>query len=501
MHFFSKKLGLKLLFLLMATAMLAACGGTQNPIGSSTATATAGPPKASADKQVYNIAYAGIADIKTLDPALATTQTSLQSIQLLYSGLVVLNDKLEIKPEMAKSWDVSSDNQTWTFHLQPGLKFSDGTAITSHDFAYSIDRALQKDLNSPASPSYLNLVQDWDKLNNGDIKTIIGDSLLTPDDNTLVIKTNTPASYFLATLTYTTSYPVEKKLVDQYGAKFTDHLNEGGCTGPFKIDTYTHGQSISFVPNPYYVGPKPQLQKINVTFIKDAETAYQNYQIGKIDAVGVPVAHLDEVQSSPEYHLVPILTTSYYGMNFLAKPFDNLKIRQAFALALDKEAIINTVYKKTWVPTNHIVPQGMPGYDSALKGVDGTTSLNGNKDKAKQLFAEGLKEANYADVNALPPIKFTYPSGSDDTDNEVAAAVKQWKDVLGVTVKPEAVDFEVLSAEQPKTVGNDSLQFFYAAWGADYPDAQDFLTLQFAKDSPNNQTNYGQNSPLMPIPR
>jgi peptide/nickel transport system substrate-binding protein/oligopeptide transport system substrate-binding protein len=487
----SKKLGLKLLFLLMAMVFVG-CGGTTAPV--TTSTTTAGPPKASADKQVYNIAYAGLADIKTLDPAMATTETSLQAIQLIYSGLVVLNDKLEIKGEMAKSWKVSSDGTTWTFTLQPGMKFSDGTPITSKDFAYSMDRALQPSLNSPAAPSYLNLILDSDKLLAGQVKTIIGDSLLTPDDNTLVIKTNAAAAYFLATLSYTTSYPVEQSLVTKYGNAFTDHLNEGGCTGPFKISSYVHGQSITYVPNPYYVGPKPQLQKINVTFIKDAETAYQNYRNGAIDAVGVPSAHLEEVQSSPEYHLVPILTTSYYGMNFLAKPFDNLKIRQAFALALNKQAIITTVYKNTWVPTNNIVPKGMPGYDPNLKGPDGTTSLTGNATMAKQLLADGMKEAGYANVAALPTIKFSYPSGSDDTDNEVAAAVKQWKDVLGVTVQPSAVDFETLSAEQPKTVGNDSLQFFYAAWGDDYPDPQDFLTLQFDKNSPNNQTNYGQNT-------
>lgn len=474
--------------LLLFTLILSACGGS-----TTTTTPTTGG-KAAANKQVFNFPEAGIADIKTFDPALVTTQTSLNAIYMVFTGLVGLNDKLDIIPQMAQSWQQSSDGMTWTFKLKSGLKFSDGTPITSHDFAYSIDRALQPALNSPASPSYLNLILDNEKLLAGKIKTIIGDSLLTPDDNTLIIKTNKAASYFLDTLTYPTAYAVEKSLVDKYGAKWTDHLTEGGGNGPFKVQAYNHGQSIVFVPNSNYYGPKPQLTKVNFLFIKDAETAYKDYQVGTIDQSAVPTAHLAAAQqNTAEYHKVPVLSIFYYGMNFLAKPFDNVKIRQAFELALNKDAIVKAIYKNVETPTNHIVPQGMPGYDANLKGPDGTTSTAGNPTMAKQLLQEGMKEAGYASISAMPAIKFSYPSGSQDTENEIATAVQQWQTVLGVSVKPAAVDFETLSASLPQTVGNASVQLFDSGWGDDYPDAQDFLTLQFAKGSPNNQTNYGQN--------
>ncbi|HLZ55873.1 MAG TPA: peptide ABC transporter substrate-binding protein [Ktedonosporobacter sp.] len=489
----NKKLRLFILpgILCMLAMLVAACGSN----GTSDTSASSTSQKASVDKQVFNLAFPGIEDIKTFDPAMATSQTSLDAINMSFTGLVQLDNNLQVQPQMASSWKQSADGLTWTFALKPGLKFSDGTPITSKDIAYSIDRALQPALNSPASPSYLNLIKDSDKLLTGKIKTIIGDSLMTPDDNTIVIVANTNASYFLATLTYQTSYVVEKSLVDKYGdIKWTDHLTEGGTAGPFKVQEYTHGQRIVFVPDPNYYGPKPQLQKVTYTFVKDAETAYKNYQVGSIDAVGVPFSHLEEAKAlTKEYHQVPILTTAYYGMNMLAKPFDNIKIRQAFALAINKDAINKAVYKGVYIPTNHIVPQGMPGYNPDLKGPDGMTSTSGNPTMAKQLLQEGMQEAGYANVAALPTISFKYPSGSADTDNEVAAVIQQWQSVLDVNVKAVPEDFEKLSAEQPQTVGNDKLQFFYAAWGDDYPDPQDFLTLQFSKDSPNNQTNYGQN--------
>jgi oligopeptide transport system substrate-binding protein len=483
---------LAMTFFMALVMVLAACGTTPSSQPGGTNQGSA-PQKASADKQVFNWPLVGIADIKTFDPAMATTQTSIQAIQMVFTGLVTLDPKLNVVGELASSWKQSEDGKSWTFTLKDGLKFSDGTPLTSQDVVYSIDRALDKDLNSPASPSYLNLVQDFDKRLSGAVKTLIGTSLIASDPKTVVIKVNSPVAYFLQTLTYNTAYVVEKSLVDKYGqTKWTDHLSEGGGAGPWKVQTYDHGKQIVFVPNENYYGTKPQLTKVVFPFIKDAETAYKSYQTGQIDQAAVPSAHLTEAQKSKEYHKVPVLATFYFGMNEFAKPFDTLNIRKALALAINKDILVHAVFKDVDVATNHIVPQGMPGYNPNLKGPDGTTSTAGNPDMAKQLFAQGLKDGGYANAAALPPIKLSYPSGSPDTDNMVAVVVKQWNDVLGINVQATPVDFETLSAAQPNTVGNASLQFFFAGWGADYPDAQDFLTLLFSP-GPNNATNFGQN--------
>jgi oligopeptide transport system substrate-binding protein len=469
--------------LVVMAVMLSACGASTPATGS----------KASADKQNLTLPLPGISDIKTFDPAMATTSTSLDAISMVYTGLVSLDKDQKVVPELADSWTTSSDGLTWTFKLKPNLKFSDGTALTSADVAYSLDRALQPALASPAAPSYLNLIKDSDKLLAGKIKTIIGDSLLTPDANTVVIIINKPVAYFLATLTYSTGDVVEKKLIDQYGnTKFTDHLTEGGGSGPFKVKSYTHGKSIVLVPNANYVKAKP-IVTVTWNFYKDTTTAYQTYRNGQLDLANVPTAYLSQVQNSSEFHKTPELAIFYYGLNFLSKPFDNIKIRQAFELALNKTQIVATVYKNVFTPTNHIIPAGMPGYDTNLKGPDGTTSTSGNPTQAQTLFAEGLKEEGYANAAALPKIQFPYASGNPDEDKEISIAVQEWKDVLGVTIQAAPTDFETLSSEQPQNVGKTTLTMYQSGWIQDYPDPQDFSTLQFSPNQPNNGTNFGQN--------
>jgi peptide/nickel transport system substrate-binding protein/oligopeptide transport system substrate-binding protein len=121
------------------------------------------------------------------------------------------------------------------------------------------------------------------------------------------------------------------------------------------------------------------------------------------------------------------------------------------------------------------------------------TSTSGNPTLAKKLFAEGMQEEGYSSVSALPKIQFAYASGSSDTNKEIEIAINEWETVLGVNVEAVPTDFETLTSEKTQTVGNGKLQMFQTSWASDYPDAQDFTTLQFSNGSPNNSTNYAQN--------
>lgn len=485
------------LFCLLSILLVACGGGNGNGNGGST---TTGATKAAANKQIYIIPNAGQSDFGTLDPALETALVDAQAIQLFSTGLVSLNDKLAVQGQLAKSWDISSDGLSYTFHLKSGLKFSDGSPLTSKDVAYSIDRALQPSLKSNASPIYLALVKDSDKLLKGTIKTIIGDSLLTPDDNTITIVTNQKAGYFLEALTYTDSFVVEKSLVDKYGqTKWTDHLTEGGSTGPFVVKEYTHGQRIVFTPNPNYYGTKPQLQEVIFPFYKTADTSYKAYQSNQVSSTVVPTAEIENARKlTKEFHQSPLLAIYYFTMNYLVKPFDNIHIRQAFALAMNKDLLVKSVWKNKYIPTNHIVPQGMPGYNDALTGPDGVKGTTGDVTKAKQLFQQGMQEEGYSSISQLPPITLTYSSegGNVDIRNEIAVVSQMWQSTLGITIKQNDIDINKLFyTEIPGATNNPKgLQFWQSGWIADYPDPQDWLTLQFDKGVPNNNMNYGQNS-------
>ena len=137
----------------------------------------------------------------------------------------------------------------------------------------------------------------------------------------------------------------------------------------------------------------------------------------------------------------------------------------------------------------------MPSYNPNLTGPDGVTSTKGDPTKAKALFQQGLTKEGYTSVAQLPAIKLTYPSGSQDADNEVAALVQMWQTTLGVSVKANPEDFNKLLTDTEAALNNPKgLQFWGIAWIADYPDPQDWTTLQFGKGSLYNQINYGQNN-------
>jgi oligopeptide transport system substrate-binding protein len=495
----SKKLITRLLpsCLALLAMLLAACGGT------TTTTTTTTPSKAPASQQVLNMPFqAAISDLKTMDPALSTDAPSISGIDLVFTGLVQFDDNLKVQPQLAASYELASDGLTWTFHLKPNLKFSDGTPLTSADVVYSINRALLPATKSVVGPVYLALIKDSDKLNAGKIPTIIGDSLLTPDPQTVVIIANKKAAYFLDALVYSCSYVVEKSVVDKYGANFTDHLADNGGQGgdgPFMVQSWTHGTNITFVPNPNYYGAKPQLTKLVYPFYKQIATNFKAYQAGQTDYSAVPSADLATAKALPnnQYSLVPQLYINYYTMNYLVKPFDNIHIRQAFALAINKDLIAHSVWKDTVVATNHIVPKGMPGYYPNLTGPDGVTGTSGDTTKAKALLQQGLQEEGWSSVSQMPAIKLTYPSGITDADNEVAAIQQMWQTTLGISVKANPEDFNKLLTDSEAALNNpNGLQFWGIAWIADYPDPQDWTTLQFGQGSQYNQINYGQNHSL-----
>ncbi len=463
--------------------------------GGNNTTLPSKPVKAAPNQQVYIAPVLGAPDITSFDPALAYDNSSIMAIQMVFTGLVQFDDKLQIRPQLAQSWEETPDGLTWTFHLKPHLKFSDGSPLTSTDVIYSIDRALQPTTKSTVAPIFLDLIKDSDKLLSGSISTLINDSLLAPDPNTVVIQTRKKAAYFLPMLAYPCSYVVEKKLIDAYGASFTDHLAQGGGAGPFRVTQYTHGKEIDFAPDPNYYDALPQLTKVIFPFYPRAEDAYQAYQHGRVDVTGVPIADYAGVQKSADFHQVPQLWINYYTMNYLVKPFDNAHIRQAFALAIDKTAIANNVWHGTVIPTNHIVPQDMPGYNPNLTGPDGTQSLKGNLDKARALLQQGLKDEGWSSTAQLPPIKLTYAAGVSNFDQEVKALIGMWQSVLGVTVTPDPVDYNTLLDEVTAATNNaQGLQFWGLAWVAEYPDPQDWLTRQFDRGVPNNSMNYGENS-------
>lgn len=497
-----KKLALGLLpsLLTIVAMIVAGCGSSSaGPLN------TTKPQAAPKSQQIYRVGLPET-DIASFDPAIATDLPSISAIQMVFTGLVQENNQLQVQDQLAASHQVSADGLTYTFHLKPNLKFSDGTPLNANDVAYSIDRALSPAISSlnGVTQTYLGLIKDSDLRLNGKKASLIGDSIMVTDDNTISLTISKQAPYFLEALTYPTAYVVEKSVIDKWGTKWTDHLSDNGGVGgdgPFKVKNYSHTTGIQLVPNTSYYGPQTQLQEFDINFYKTVETEYAAYQANQLDQSAVPPE--DDAQAEAkvkEFHEFPELTIDYLTMNYLFKPFDNVHIRQAFADAINKDALSKALYNGLRTPTCHIIPKGMPGYNPNLT-CPGGVPTKGDPAKAKALFQQGLLEEGLT-AATFPPVKITYESGAPTLENEITTVRQEWQQVLGVNVTTQVVDFNSLLQLLNTTTctqtdvtkcQNKGMQMWALAWGADYPDPQDWTTLQFDKGSPNNSWNYGQN--------
>ena len=467
--------------------LLAGCGGT-----SSTG-------KAPDSKQILRLQATGTTDVKSLDPPNATDVYSVGNVTILYPGLVVLDKNLTAIPWAASALpDVSSDGLTWTFKVRSGLKWSDGTPITAETYAFSMNRA-ENPCNAFGAAYYLYAIKDAAAFNSencdtatntvkGSIQTLIGDSITTPDSLTLQVQLATPASYFLYAMTYPTSYAVPEQLVNQYGNKYTEHLADGTGFGGdlFKVTKWDHTGHLVLQRNDAFWGQKPTLHEVDITFFKDETTAYNAYLAGQYDVGGAPASQIEKAKTHKTFHQIPVQAIYYLGQNWHIAPFDDLRMRQAFAIAVDKTTIAKTVLHDTAIATNHIVPDGMPGYNPDLKGPDGTQSLSGNTQMANQLataYATEKKCGTATDFSKCPPVVLTTYSGSTDVTNEAAAMQQMWlKAMPNYPITITSVDFNTLLQ---KTSAHQ-LQFWTLGWIEDYPDPQDWLTTNLACDSAYN---------------
>lgn len=447
----------------------------------------------------YGMPTLGSGDIATLDPNLVGDVYSATVVLLTFDGLVTLDKDAKVEQWAAKGIDISGDGLRYTFHLRDGLAFSDGTPITANNFAYSIDRALNPCLASPVA-YYLFTIKDaqayaGQTCANGTIanasgpaiNTLVGDSLIAPDDSTLVIKLAQPAAYFLEAMTYPTSYAVEPSVIgpDITSERWLDTLAQGptgrGTSGMFAVRSWDHAAGrLVLKQNPHWwglsQGKKPYLTEIDFSFLKDADTAYAAYQAGQFD-VGSPTAQLvEQARGQPDFHSEGTLT--FYGLifNWNSPPFNNLDARKALCLAINRDALSASVLKHTDAVHWNIVPKGMPGYNPNVTGPDGVSSTAGDAAKAAAHWAAYKATLN---GGAVPALTFTYDVGSGTVRQLVQALQGQWQQVLGVRV--------ALKGESLNAVERDpGVTLRLLGWADDYPDPQDFLTVLFSTGSPLN---------------
>ena len=411
-------------------------------------------------------------DPVTLDPALAGDANSTEYIDKIFNGLVVMDKDLNIVPELAEKWEISPDGTQYTFHLRRNIAFQDGTPITAKDFKYTIERALDPKTGSRVASTYMeDIVGAMDKLS-GKATEVKGVEVL--DDNTLRITIDSPKQYFLPKLTYHTFFVVDRRNVEQGGQEWWRTPNG---SGPFALKSMDKDK-IVLTSNKRYVGGAPPIGEVDFTLRGGSPMTM--YDQGELDAVQVPSSYIDQVldKTNPlhnELTTSPSLDVWYLAFDTKQKPFDDPKVRQAFAYATNKEGIARVLLQKTVIPANGVLPPGLPGFDKSLAGIPY------DPERARALLAE----SSYKGSEKLPPILFA-TSGEGSTDPLAAALTEMWSKELGVDIELQQVSWDRFQQD----LYNNKYQMFMLGWVGDYPDPQDFLDVQFYSQSEQNHSRY-----------
>ena len=414
----------------------------------------------------------GISELSTLDSVKATDSQTFVVINFLYGRLVKLDKDLKVAPDLASSWKISKDGLAYTFTLR-NAKFSNGKPVTADDVLYSLNYAFDPKVGGQNAPYYLSNIAGTDDFVNGKTTSISGAT--APDAKTVVLKISQPSAVFLNQLTF--GFWVISKAQASTDPNWAQNPV---ASGGFSVKEWKHNQGITLVPNPGYWN-QSSVAELDFQFVQDSETAYQLYKTGALDIMGsqqngVPSAHIAEVANLPDFHQVTTLATRFVGFNNMLAPFDNVKVRQAFALAIDKKTLADKVLNGAVTAADRILPPGMPGSNLSIKPLSFDASV------AKKALADAGFTAQ-----SLPPITLTYGT---EGDNERVLTILQgmWKDNLGVSIKLEPMELAKFSDTLTKTFQDpkNGIQMYYSIWGADYPDPQNFLSQQLQSTVGNN---------------
>lgn len=418
-----------------------------------------------------------IPELTKLDPAMVQDGDTIDVLQQVFEGLTVWDEKSQPAPGLAESWDISQDGKTYTFHLRKGVKFSNGREVTSDDVKYSIERACNPDLHSPTAETYLNAIDGFTERWAGKAKELRGVKIIDP--GTISITIDKPRPYFLGRLTYPASAVVCKEALDNGGEIVNPKQMIG--TGPFIADEYVPEQIITLKANPDYRDGKPRLERIERPIIKDALTRLNKFKSGELDLTRVERQDIEGIQQDSKLkdQLKFFARPSMYYIGFNCTtypPFRDARVRQAFAMAIDKDLIVNQIMGGVNEVANSIVPPGLPSYrkDAPAWKFDPAS--------AKKLLAE----AGFPGGKGLPTLVMTHRDGQPDVKLVAENVVTQLRQNLGVESKTQMLPWNAYLDRHTKK----ELDFFHMRWGADYPDPENFLSTLLASYGNENKINY-----------
>lgn len=427
------------------------------------------------DNDVFR--YNESANIQTLDPAFARNMAIIWPCAQLFNGLVQLDDSLQVQPDIAKSWTISTDGLQYEFILRNDVYFhkhsnfgKDSTRlVTAHDFEYSFDRVLSEDLASPGTWVFQN-VKDYQAKN----------------DSLFEIRLKKPFPAFLGLLSMKYASVVPKEITED---KSIDFRSNPIGTGPFKFKIWEENVKLVLRKNPLYYEKDengqqlPYLESVAISFLPDKQSGFLSFIQGKIDMIsGLDPSYKDELlqpdgtlqekyQNKIKMLTGPYLNTEYLGFNMNDPLMQDKRIRQALNYGFDRNKLV--AYLRNGMGdgnVNGIVPNGLDGFVSV-------TNLLYKPGKAQELISQVKKELTQ-------PIEITL--STNNTYLDIAEYLQREWEKLGIKVKIDVMPPSTLR----QSIATNKLAFFRGSWIADYPDAENYLSLFYSNNFTPNGPNY-----------
>ena len=456
------------LSIFILTLMLSGCGGGENNV-------TAGNRE--------GILHFGNGDEpQELDPHIVTGVPEHHILTALLEGLVLKDPAtLEPIPGVAKSWQISDDGKLYTFHLRDNAKWSNGDQVTAEDFRWSWWRALQPALGNQYAYMF-NPIKNADAYMRGEINDFSRVGVRVLDDLTLEVELENPTPYFLQLLDHYSMFPVHRPTIEKFGkpdergSKWTRAGNFVG-NGPFTLKEWKLNKYIDVAKNAdYWDADKVKLNGVRFYPIANTTTEERMFRAGQLHYTGtLPIDKIPVYKKEhPEFlQIAPYLGTYFYRFNLKKEQLQDIRVRRALSLALDRQAIVDNVTKGGETIALTFTPPNTLGYNAdPMEGY--------NPEKARQLLAE----AGYPDGSNFPVIELLY--NTSEGHQKIAVAIQQmWKRELNVNITLVNQDWKVYL----DSVDTFNYSIARAGWIGDYVDPNTFLDM-WVSEGGNNRTGW-----------
>ena len=488
-------------------ASLAACGGSASSAATDASSAASTEAATSEATEATGTSANGFtvqlgSNPETLDPALNNAIDGANTLITVFEPLLLIDENNEVIPGQAESYTVSEDGLTWTFTMRDGLKWSDGSDLTAKDFEYSFKRLAAPDTAAPYAETVVGMIDGYaDATGNPDKQ---GNMTTEPDfdalnvvasedGKTLTVTLSYPCAYFDKLAAFAAMSPVQQATVEANGDAWCTEPDTYICNGPYCISEWVPSERIVLAKNPNYVGgwdsSKIVSDTITLLLLEDSSASYTAYNSGEAQLIkDVPtdeIPSLTKAEDGGDFYVDTILGTYYVSLNDAIEPFNDVNVRKALSLAIDRDYVANTIMQGTYTPAYNIVGPGIVDengmfYDNANGG---KTYISEDYEANLEAAKQALADAGYPNGEGFPTIEYSTNDAGYHTP--VAEYLQQAWGELGITVNINKVEWASFTPMRRAGDYDASRN----GWVMDYNDPSNMLEL-FTTGNGNNDGKY-----------